>query len=145
MPRTFAVVLPFLTVLILLSQGRAVAGLLEGVSGKMVLALDPVAAGLRQYRRETDPPKRIKLLKKLAPTGDPRVAVVLGETLFDKQPWISHEAAHLLADHYCAMGPQWSREWAWDHRFDGSLTEQVTDWWKYKGDDLRDRAKQLSR
>ena len=39
------------------------------------MVLDEVADGLRQYRKEANPEKRVGWLKKLAPTRDPRVAV----------------------------------------------------------------------
>ena len=65
MPRMFAGLLPPLfAVLALLTPNRAVAGPPEGVSGKMVL--DEVADGLRQYRKEKDQGKRVKLLERLA-------------------------------------------------------------------------------
>src|SRR4051794_8005929 len=75
MPRTTAAVL--LAALALLTPGTAPAGPPEGASGKM--AFDSVAAGLRKYRKETDEAKRIRWLERLAPSKDPRVAVVLGE------------------------------------------------------------------
>ena len=76
MPRT----LPVLALLGLLVPGRpALAGPPEGVSGRIVL--DEVWDGLRQYRAEKDPERRIRLLEKLAPSRDPRVAVVLGEAM----------------------------------------------------------------
>ena len=74
---TFAAVLPLLTVLALTLPGEAIAGPPEGVSGKMVL--DEVAEGLRRFRRDEDWIKRLRLLERLAPTQDPRVAVLLGE------------------------------------------------------------------
>jgi hypothetical protein len=62
-------------VLALPSPGRAVSGPSEGVSGEM--AFDEVAEGLRQYRKEKDPKKRLVWLHTLGATGDPRVALAL--------------------------------------------------------------------
>jgi hypothetical protein len=62
-------------VLALLLQGESVAGPSEGVSGKT--ALDEVAQGLRKYRTEKDPKKRLAWQEKYAATGDPRVALAL--------------------------------------------------------------------
>jgi hypothetical protein len=60
----------------LLLPAPVFAGPPEGVSGKMVF--DEVAYGLQRYQQETDTNKRIRWLEKLAPTHDPRVAVLLG-------------------------------------------------------------------
>jgi hypothetical protein len=53
----------------------ALAGPPAETAGRMVL--DEVADGLRRYAREGDAKKAIDTLKRLAPTCDPRVAVVL--------------------------------------------------------------------
>ena len=80
MPRTtLGAVLPLL-VLALALPGKAVAGPPEGVSGKMVLVCDEVAAWCRQFRRERDDETRMTLLGRLKRIDDPRVAVVLGRT-----------------------------------------------------------------
>ena len=74
MPRMIAAVL-----LLLFTMGQAVAGPPEKASGKMVL--DEVAEGIRTFQKETDVEKRIRSLKRLAPTRDKRVAVVLQGTV----------------------------------------------------------------
>ena len=66
-----------LALLALLAPWPAAAGPPERVSGRMVF--DEVAEGLRKYGKETDREKRIRWLRKLAPTGDVRVAVALGD------------------------------------------------------------------
>jgi hypothetical protein len=46
-------------------------------SGRM--SFDGMADGLRKYAKETDDKKPIAWLKKLAPTRDPRVALLIWE------------------------------------------------------------------
>src|SRR4051812_26539045 len=70
--------LPSLALLTLL-PGELLAGPPEGVSARMVQAPDPVADGLRQYRQARDQANRLAWLRKLAPTRDPRVALVSWE------------------------------------------------------------------
>ncbi len=78
--RPLAVFLLF-PVLALLSRQEAVAAPPEQVSGAM--KFDPVADGLRKYAKETGRAKRIRWLEKLARSGDPRVAVALGDLMWD--------------------------------------------------------------
>jgi len=91
MPRMIAAVL-----LLLFALGQAVAGPPEKSSAKMVL--DEVADGLRKYRKEQDTEKRIRWLKKLAPTKDPRVAVALGDALDVVGPIIDDECHFVVVD-----------------------------------------------
>ncbi len=63
----------------LLLPAPVFAGPPERVSGKIVF--DGVAYGLQRYQQETDTNKRIRWLEKLAPTRDPRVAVLLGSEM----------------------------------------------------------------
>jgi hypothetical protein len=130
MPRMFAAV-PLL-VLALGLPGTALAGPPEGVSGKMVL--DKVADGLRQYRQAKGLAVRKRLLKKLAPTHDPRVAVTLGEALADSE--IDEFAAWELRSHYRTT------RGSLPINKDELMTESTT-WWHANGADLRRRAKQL--
>jgi hypothetical protein len=131
MPRTLLLLL--FAVLALLLQGRAVfAGPPEGVSGAMTL--DEVAEGLRRYRKETDPEKRIRWLEKLAPTRDPRVGVALGET-FGQEPEAVWYCATQLVIRYYFTEPVANPE------FDpGPKTDR---WWKQNEADLRRRAREL--
>jgi hypothetical protein len=126
MPRMFAVV-PLL-VLALSLPGKAIAGPPEGVSGKMVL--DEVADGLRKYRKEKDAVKRLRLLEKLAPTRDPRVAIVLVEA----RPSASRlgQEGILLIDYFIK-----------GTRFHSGNTVWVDGWWEANEVELRRRAKQL--
>ena len=138
MPRTFAgCVLPLLTALAPLSPEKALGGPPEGVSGKMAF-VDMVTDGLRQYRREADAGKRIKWLTKLAPTRDPRVAVVLGEAVeeSDARPANVYPdpgvAAHVLLHvHYIPGG--------------SGVGRTVRDWWDMNKADLHRRARLLPR
>jgi hypothetical protein len=126
----FAAVLPLFAVLALV-PARAVAGPPEGVSGRMVL--DQVADGLRKYRQETDHDRRVRWLRKLAPTCDVRVAVALGDAWGDSDGGVGTVAQALLAEYYCEPRPN-TIAGAWG---------PVTDWWKKNEADLRRRAKQL--
>jgi len=82
MPRTTSTAagLPLLAVLALapLPPCQSRAGPPDRASGQMVF-VDEVADGLRQYRKEKDPEKRLARLQELGATGDPRVAMALVE------------------------------------------------------------------
>jgi hypothetical protein len=132
MPRkTLATLLPLLAALAVLSPRKALAGPPERVSEKM--AFDEVADGLRKYRQETDHDRRVRWLRKLAPTCDVRVAVALAEAWGDSDGGVGTVAQSLLAEHYCKPRPATVAD-AW---------APVTDWWKKNGADLRRRAKLL--
>jgi hypothetical protein len=112
----------------------AAAGPPEGVSGRMVY-VDKVAEGLRQYRREADLGKRIEWLTRLAPTHDPRVAVVLGElqeqfhagpAALPPDPGV---AANVLLHVHFVPG--------------GGDNKRIRDWWTQNEADLRRRAARL--
>ena len=122
--------LKMLVAFLLLFPGQSLAGPPEGPSGRMVL--DEVADGLQRYRQETDPQKRRRWLRGLAPTKDPRVAVVLGEALSDADP--DYLAASLLCQYYLPDYKPTSPKWA--HLPAG-------EWWEANEDDLRRRAKLL--
>ncbi len=104
----------------------AVAAPPEGLSTRMTV--DPVADGLRRYRRETDPVRRRALLRQLAPTGDPRVALALGEVLASGD--FPFPEVSLLAEFYLPADKRGS-------------TDAVWDWWRQNEADLRRRAKEL--
>jgi len=125
---------------LLLLPGQALAGPPEGVSGRMALAPDEVADGLRKYRLTKGRKERGDLLCRLAlaSSKDPRVAVALGEALGDKD--LSPLARDLLAGCGYVMppdvivlviGPE-------PYYF-------AEDWWKANEADLRRRAKALPR
>jgi hypothetical protein len=81
MLRTQYAMLPVLTIfsLAVLPNALIHADGLHGTTGQMVF--DDVGRGLDLYCKEKNEDKRIHLLARLAPTRDPRVAVVLGECL----------------------------------------------------------------
>jgi hypothetical protein len=121
--------LPLLAVLALTLPAKAVAGPPEVVSGKMVF--DEVADRLRKCRKEKDEGRTMALLRNLAPTNDPRVAVALGELLSGRDEEVGSEATLLLRQGF---------------RFDitsNRYREMARAWWKKNEADLRRRAKQL--
>jgi hypothetical protein len=75
MPGTFAAAVLPIAVVALVSPGKAFAGPPKEVPGRMVF--DEVVEGLRRFRKENDPQKQLAWMKRLAPTGDPRVGVAL--------------------------------------------------------------------
>ena len=129
--RCTALSLPLLALLV---APAAAAGPPEGLSGRMAF-VDKVAAGLRQYHQEGDAGKRIEWLTRLAPTRDPRVAVVLGELWEHWYAAPSHEypdpgvAADVLLHVHFVPG--------------GGDKKRIRDWWKQNEADLRRRAKLL--
>jgi hypothetical protein len=112
------------------------AGPPEGVSGAMVL--DEVADGLRRYRMARTPQASMTLLRRLAPTRDPRVAVALADAAVgDNSPLTGsgrQHAAWLLMRHYIPEG-----EWLYGAKY--TATAQA--WWQRSEADLRRRAKEL--
>ena len=68
----------------------------ERVSGRMTLPPDEVADGLMRYNREKGEDRRVAWLKRLAPTGDLRVVVALGEGLSDRSQAVRLESAREL-------------------------------------------------
>jgi hypothetical protein len=137
MPQTTsATVLPLLAMLALIMPGEAVAGPPEGVSGKMVLAPDPVGDGLRQYRQARDQATRLTWLRKLAPTQDPRVALALWE----EGP---HERK-IVTVWECRMIGLLNQHFVRGARVDGK-EQSVWEWWDANEADLRRRAKQHPR
>jgi hypothetical protein len=104
-------------VLAVLSPTSGIAGPPQKPAGAMTF--DTVADGLRQYHKETDQAKRIRLLKKFAPTGDPRVAVALGEALSDPSEVVVAAAATAYCQEFTQLrgtarlfNPEARKEWA---------------------------------
>jgi hypothetical protein len=112
--------------LVVLPGMAARAGPPERPSGRMVR--DDVAEGLLRYRRATDPERRRALLRQLAPTGDPRVAVALGEAL--ASAGFAYPEIILLAEFYLPPEKRGS-------------TDSVWDWWRENEAELRRRAERL--
>jgi hypothetical protein len=96
----------------------------EPADGRM--ALDEVADGLRRYHRGDGRDRA--LLRRLAPTRDPRVAVALGEVLTSSE--FPYQELALLAEFYLPEEM-------------GRSTDAVWDWWKQNEPDLRRRAREL--
>jgi hypothetical protein len=118
------VALPLLAALAVVTPTGALAGPPERPSGRM--SFDAVADGLRGYARETDDGKRIAWLEKLAPTRDPRVALLIGEYPPDEiTPSQFIGLRRLLLRYYVPPG------------------ERLDRWWRENEADLRRRATQL--
>jgi hypothetical protein len=115
-----------------LLSGPTFAGPPEGASGKMMM--DKVEDGLRKYQQARTERHRAVLLEGLARIEDARVAVLLGETLADRQSDVATNAACLLLLNFIPTR-ELSRE-------DTHLATART-WWKANEADLRRRAKQL--
>jgi hypothetical protein len=117
-----AVALPLLAALAVVTPSGA--GPPERPSGRM--SFDAVTDGLRRYAQETDDSKRIAWLEKLAPTRDPRVALLIWEYPPDEiTPSQFIGLRRLLLRYYVPPG----------ERLDG--------WWRANEADLRRRAKRL--
>jgi hypothetical protein len=114
--------------------GKAIAGPPEGASGRM--AFDLVADGLRRYCKEADEGRRIKWLRKLASTKDPRVALVLGEAMMEGRTRLGVEvyATDLLYEWFLSDDDDFSE-----------VIRSVRIWWKKNEAELRRRVKQLPR
>jgi hypothetical protein len=132
MSRTTFVAIALLAVL----ATPALAGPQEGASGKMVL--DEVADGLRRYHREKNPLLRADWLRRLAPTRDPRVAIVIAHEAVDPDSPLGERgrqrAAFLLMGYFIPRA-----QWVYDTKY--SFTAQC--WWEKNEADLRRRAQEL--
>jgi hypothetical protein len=128
MMRALHVILPVVALSLFLMPAKAVAELPDEGSGQMVV--DEVCEGLRQYRKEADWEKSRTLLQKLAPTRDPRVAVVLVEDMFKSEQRFA-TCFLLLVEHYVPGG------------LNPSSADQMMDWWKKNEADLRHQAEKL--
>ena len=136
---TFAAVLPLLAVLALVLPGKAVASPPGGVSGRMVL--DEVADGLRKYREERDEGKRVKWLRRLAPTRDPRVAVVLSEAYFARPNGRTDSRYYIVLE---VLLFEFVRGTKYQSRSrEGNVVYDLSSWWDENAAELRRRAKQL--
>jgi hypothetical protein len=140
MPKTFAAVL-LLAVLALALPGKAVAGPPEGISGRMVF--DEVGDWLKKYQKENDEGKRVKWLRRLAPTRDPRVAVVLSEAYFGRRPTNGRTDSR----YYIVLEVllfEFVRGTKYQSRSrEGNVVYDLSSWWHENEADLRRRAKQL--
>ena len=149
MPRTTSTAagLPLLAVLALapLPPCQSRAGPPDRASGQMVF-VDEVADGLRQYRKEKDPEKRLARLQELGATGDPRVAMALVEAANNHNgDDLDCEAADELWWHYA--GPDAASHRGIVNRGPASPPpgKSYRAWWKANEADVRRRAGQLQR
>ena len=129
-PRHTALALSLLALLAFVPP--TAAGPPVGPSGKM--AFDEVAEGLRRYRLEADPARRRAWLRRLAPAGDARVALALGEALADADP--EYLAAWLLCEHYVPDATP---------AFPSLAQVPAAEWWEQNEAELRRRANELPR
>ncbi len=135
-PFAFVALLAVLAVLAVESH-RAVGGPPEGVSGRM--AFDAVGPGLDSYRKEKDPEKRLKMLEKLAPTRDARVAALLGRYL--EGPDLDLERAEVALDllgRYYVLGRSYASS-------SQPARDKVILWWQEHKADLWRPAQNLPR
>jgi hypothetical protein len=148
-PTLFATAyLPLFAAQGLLSPGRVVAEPSEGVSGKMAfdekMVFDEVAKGLRKYRKEKDPKKRLAWLQKLAATGDPRVALALVDAANNQNgDDLDCEAAEILWWYYASPDAASHRGWVRHNVIPPPHGKGFRPWWKANEADIRRRAARL--
>ena len=137
--------LPLFAALALLPPGRAVARLPEGVSEE-VIVFDQVAEGLREYRKEKDPGKRLARLQTLGATGDPRVALALVDAANNRNgDDLDCEAADILWWHYASPDAASRRGIVNLQALKAPRGSSFRAWWQKNEADLRRRAKELPR
>jgi hypothetical protein len=118
---------------LLLLPGQALAGPPEGVSGRMV---EEVAEGLKRYRKETDEWERLTCLRKLVPTHDPRVAILLYQIRESpSESGAMQQAASMALALHFLKGTRFLHDG--DYYFD--------EWWEANKGDLHRRASRLPR
>lgn len=120
----------------LLTSSIAFAGPPEPTSGRMVLARDAVSEALAKYRREPDPHRRLALLNDLARVRDPRVAVALGQALYDPRSEVRVQAAFGIFFNQTGEVPRKMMTGT-------TAVNWARDWWAANEDDLRRRSRRL--
>jgi hypothetical protein len=95
-----------------------------------------IAQNIHRYRAATNPETRAALLKELAPSRDPRAAVVLGEALKDPVLALRVIATNCLLDYYVPALVEGGSE---------QQMEAALRWWKKNEARLRREAKQMDR
>jgi len=95
-----------------------------------------IAQKIHRYRAATNPEHRAALLKELAPSRDPRAAVVLGEALKDPVLALRVIATRGLLDYYLPALVEGGSE---------QQMEAALHWWKKNEARLRRQAKQMHR
>jgi hypothetical protein len=144
MPRTFALfAMPLLAVPLLPLPGRADAGLSEKM---MTMAFDEVADGLRTYRTEKNPEKRLAWLQTIGVTRDPRVALALVDAANNQNgDDLDCEAAELLWWYYASPDAASHRGLTNQDVVNPPPGKSFRSWWKANESEIRRRAAQLSR
>jgi hypothetical protein len=111
----------------------------------MKVGSDEVTEGLRQYRKEKDPGKRLAWLQTLGATGDPRVALALVDAANNRSgDDLDCEAADLLWWYYASPDAA-SHRGRGDHDVVPPPGKGFRPWWKANEGDVRRRAAQLPR
>jgi hypothetical protein len=144
MPRARVAVVSvrFFAALALLSPGWAVAGTPERVTWKLMLISDEVSEGLRKYRQEKDPKKRLALLQTLGATGDPRVALALvAAANCENGDDLDCKAADVLWWYYAS--PDAAHRGRVNQNIIPAPGEGFRPWWKANEADVRRRAARL--
>ncbi len=95
---TIAAQLPLVVVLALVSSRSAVAG--PPIEPSSATKLDKVEDGLRHYYQQKSDDRRVELLKRLAPSKDPRMQAVLEAARSDSSEVVAEAAGKLLAQPY---------------------------------------------
>jgi hypothetical protein len=136
----------FFAGLALLWRGRAAAGPPERVSGKMQLGSDEVTEGLRRYRKEKDPEKRLALLQTLGATGDPRVALALVDAAnCANGDDLDCEAANLMWWYYASPDAAAHRRPVHPYDIHPGRGNGFRPWWQANEAEVRRRASLLPR
>jgi hypothetical protein len=111
------------------------------------MAFDAVGTSLDRCQAEHDPQKRIRLLTRLVHTGDPRVAVALGEAMYSDKLSLCYFAAIGFAEYAgIDLGEGYANEWLKSkpdvRRIEEGLV-RARDWWHANQAYLRQRAKEV--
>jgi hypothetical protein len=132
--RLFAAVVLLLAVLPLLPASRVAAGAPPAASGRLVL--DPMTEKLSRLRRETDPKRKLALVKELGPVRDARVTVALMEIVLkaQREDPLLIDASCLLYQYHIPDIDKISLT-----AIDWTLCRQ---WWEKHEAEVRRRAKQ---
>jgi hypothetical protein len=132
--------------LALLSQGRALPGPPERATGKLMLVSDDVLEGLRNYRQEKDPKKRLAWLQTFGATGDPRVALALVDAANNQNgDDLDCEAADVLWWYYASPDAASHRGRANSDVVSPPPGKGFRPWWKANEADVHRRAARLPR
>ena len=108
--------------------------------------VDRVAEGLRKYRKEKGPEKRLACLQTLAASGDPRVALALVDAANNHNgDDLDCEAADILWWHYASPEAASRRGIANLQVLKAPRGSSFRPWWQKNEAELRRRANELPR